>query len=253
MDDTGFFSVQVISKALSLWNLELIPLNSTDAAVKEIREMPTKANAYILNMDSHWFCVRKFKCDSSTAPSNETHIFFNLNSLLSRPEYMSSLYLTEYLKQMQNEGYSIFVVCGIFPECEADLNPPKFVPNTAPPVTTIDLTRSESKSSEIDEDVQRAIKLSLAEWKEKNDRFQPNIDDIAAAGPSNGLPRSVSGSSENDADLDTALKMSMECFNGNGRELGDSSQPSAKTEVLTANQLRDKRLAYFNSLPSREK
>lgn len=179
------------------------------------------------------------------APSNETAIFFNLNSLLSRPEYMSSLYLTEYLKQMQNEGYSIFVVCGEYPECEADINLPKFVPN-ARPIASIDLTKSDSKS-DIDEDVQRAIKMSLDEWTAKNDRFQLNFDDVGA-GPSNH-PHGVQRlNSETDADLDAALKMSMECFNGNI----EPQQSSKLPEVLTASELRDKRLAYFNSMPSKE-
>jgi len=30
MDDSGYFSVQVISSALKVWGLELIPYNSTE-------------------------------------------------------------------------------------------------------------------------------------------------------------------------------------------------------------------------------
>lgn len=32
MDDSGYFSVQVISSALKVWGLELIPYNSTEPA-----------------------------------------------------------------------------------------------------------------------------------------------------------------------------------------------------------------------------
>lgn len=32
MDDSGYFSVQVISSALKVWGLELIPYNSTESA-----------------------------------------------------------------------------------------------------------------------------------------------------------------------------------------------------------------------------
>lgn len=31
MDDSGYFSVQVISSALEVWGLELIPYNSTES------------------------------------------------------------------------------------------------------------------------------------------------------------------------------------------------------------------------------
>lgn len=246
LDDTGFFSVQVICKALALWGLELIPLNSTTLG-PEIRENPTKAKAYIFNMESHWYCIRRFTCDPVHRPmSNETHAFFNLDSLLSRPDYMSSSFLREYLKQMQNEGYSIFVVSGEFPECAAE--PIKFHPNANNQSQIIDLTKSESKASvsENDEDIQRAIQLSLADYTNKYDRFQL---------PSSG----ASTSTESNSDLDAALKLSLECFGsgsgsgGSGGAAGQELSGSSKSETLTQNQLRDKRLAYFSSMSSNDK
>ena len=33
MDDTGYFSVQVIERALGLWSLEMVPYNSTDVTI----------------------------------------------------------------------------------------------------------------------------------------------------------------------------------------------------------------------------
>lgn len=113
MDDTGYFSVQVISSALALWNLELIPLNSSENLARQCRNDPTQVNAYIFHMENHWFCIRRFN-----------DIWFNLNSMFSKPKYMSSLYLTEYLKQMEQEGYMVFIVSGILPECGADRIPP---------------------------------------------------------------------------------------------------------------------------------
>lgn len=243
MDDTGFFSVQVISKALALWGLDLIPLNSTDKIATDIRENPTKAQAYIFNMESHWYCIRRLKCDDALrSPSSEPHAFFNLDSLLSRPNYMSSSFLTEYLRQMQNEGYSIFVVSGSFPECSAE--PLKYLPNKTPATEIIDLTKSESKAptSEQDEDIQRAIQLSLDDYSSKYDRFQLPSESVAHSS-------GASTSKENNPDLDAALKLSLECFGGTGQELSGTTV----TETLTQNQLRDKRLAYFNSMSSNEK
>ena len=49
MDDSGFFSVQVISRALSVWGLELLQLNSSDTVATRLRASPISANAYICN------------------------------------------------------------------------------------------------------------------------------------------------------------------------------------------------------------
>lgn len=240
MDDTGFFSVQVISKALSLWNLDLTPLNSTDSVAITIKNDPTKAQAFIFNMESHWFCIRRFECDPKDNPStNEAIAFFNLDSLCSRPEYMSSSFLTEYIKQMQNEGYSVFIVSGEFPHCPAE--PLNYVPNNQlQQISFIDLTSSDSKASvsENDEEFQRAIQMSLTDWESKTDKYLPK-----ECAPSTSA---INGGIGSNQDLEAALKLSLECFSDKGKEL--SNQPT--TEPLTPNQLRDKRLAYFNSMSS---
>ena len=49
MDDSGFFSVQVISKALSVWGLDLLPLNSSNPEAARAKNSPIAANAYICN------------------------------------------------------------------------------------------------------------------------------------------------------------------------------------------------------------
>ena len=41
-DDSGYFSVQVITQALQVWNLELVPIGSTDA--KNALDEPTYGN-----------------------------------------------------------------------------------------------------------------------------------------------------------------------------------------------------------------
>lgn len=40
MDDSGFFSVQVISSALEVWGLELVPYFSSDPKAIQARESP---------------------------------------------------------------------------------------------------------------------------------------------------------------------------------------------------------------------
>jgi len=110
MDDSGFFSVQVISKALAVWGLDLLPLNSSNPEAARAKNSPIAANAYICNFREHWFTIRRLGSQ-----------WFNLNSLLEGPELVSNTYLGEFLAQLQHEGYSIFLVTGDLPPCDADL------------------------------------------------------------------------------------------------------------------------------------
>lgn len=244
MDDTGFFSVQVISRALTLWNVEMIPLHSSDEYAQHCRDNLTRVRAYILNMESHWFCLRRFSPEDSPLT-----LWFNLNSLFAKPEFMSSSYLIEYLSQMEKEGYSIFIVKGELPECAADRDPPalaglkKCISRTTvagdPSIRQIiDLTKSKSCVSldENEEDMQKAIELSLQCSQ------QPSTSFIANSTVHNGTDDQV------DADLESALRLSLECFST--QEL-DCDRRIAET--LNTNRMRDKRLTYFESLSPQQK
>ncbi|XP_072396508.1 ataxin-3-like isoform X2 [Diabrotica undecimpunctata] len=80
MDDSGYFSVQVISSALQVWNLELVPYSSTD---QRLNSDPSKMTAFICNFRDHWFTIRK-------------------------------------ITQLKNDSYSIFAVLGELPQCTAE-------------------------------------------------------------------------------------------------------------------------------------
>ncbi|KAA0192497.1 Ataxin 3 variant ref [Fasciolopsis buskii] len=109
MDETGYFSIQVISKALSIWSLELVPLLRQSPEAEAARKNPTDQNAFICNFRNHWFTVRRLGRQ-----------WFDLNSIMSRPRLISNTYLEIYLAQLQKEGHSIFFVTGKLPACEAD-------------------------------------------------------------------------------------------------------------------------------------
>ncbi|CAG8574735.1 1455_t:CDS:2 [Paraglomus occultum] len=110
MDDTGFFSVQVLVNALKIWNIDIIPYGSEDCV--DARIHPENEIAYICNLHEHWFTLRKF--------GNSSLRWYNLDSVLKGPEWISQTYLGMLLTQLKNDGYSIFVVKGIFPPCQAD-------------------------------------------------------------------------------------------------------------------------------------
>lgn len=109
MDDTGYFSVQVISSALKVWGLELIPYNSTEPTALLAQNDPSQMEAYICNYKGHWFTIRKIGKQ-----------WFNLNSMLNGPQLISDTYLAMTLAQLLHGGYSIFIVMGTLPECPAD-------------------------------------------------------------------------------------------------------------------------------------
>uniref|UniRef100_T1J0L3 Ataxin-3 homolog n=1 Tax=Strigamia maritima TaxID=126957 RepID=T1J0L3_STRMM len=160
MDDTGFFSIQVIASALNVWNLELIPYKSRNPLALAANINPVHQVAFICNYRNHWFTVRKLGKQ-----------WFNLNSLLTGPELISDTYLAMFLAQLQQEGYSIFIVQGSLPDCEADnvLRLTSAVQVTKPRLISQVKTQHESKNSgsdkksEDDADAQldAALRLSL--------------------------------------------------------------------------------------------
>lgn len=108
VDDSGYFSVQVIAEALSVWGLDLVPFSSSDARASAARLNPTNENAFICHYRDHWLAVRRLGRQ-----------WFDLNSLLPGPQLLSDTYLALYLAQLQQDRYSIFIVVGDLPDCEA--------------------------------------------------------------------------------------------------------------------------------------
>nr|XP_019044211.1 ataxin-3 [Kwoniella bestiolae CBS 10118]OCF23141.1 ataxin-3 [Kwoniella bestiolae CBS 10118] len=138
-DDTGYFSISVLERALEVWDLSLVRWRGE--AMREYQEHPEEQVAFILNLSSHWFPLRRF----STFPPSSSAIkrWYNLNSFLPQPEWISPTYLRMVLTQAEEEGYSVFVVrktvvgtregedagegqgwqdggIGVLPECLAD-------------------------------------------------------------------------------------------------------------------------------------
>lgn len=101
----GDFSIQVLQKALEVWDLQVIPLNSPVAEPAQID--PELENAFICHLQDHWFCIRKVNGE-----------WYNFDSLYAAPEHLSKFYLSAYLDSLKGAGWSIFLVRGNFPkEC----------------------------------------------------------------------------------------------------------------------------------------
>ncbi|KAL5742615.1 hypothetical protein ACOSP7_029347 [Xanthoceras sorbifolium] len=101
----GDFSIQVLEKALEVWDLQVIPLNCPVAEPAQID--PELENAFICHLHDHWFCIRKVNGE-----------WYNFDSLYAAPEHLSKFYLSAYLDSLKGFGWSIFIVRGNFPkEC----------------------------------------------------------------------------------------------------------------------------------------
>ncbi|CAH1395501.1 unnamed protein product [Nezara viridula] len=224
MDDSGYFSVQVISSALEVWGLELVPFNSSEPVCEKAKQNPESMTAYICNYRDHWFTIRKLG-----------YQWFNLNSLLSGPELISDTYLSIFIAQLQQEGYSIFIVIGSLPDCPADEELKKFpavkVPKPLPKKTPVKTQQEFELEKAIklslgmpvdkdEEDLQAAIELSLREETQDPSldhaiKLSLQLDPSQQAGGDPGSskeknPESFESSIEDSEELQGAIKLSLE-------------------------------------------
>ncbi|NWT36874.1 ATX3 protein, partial [Chroicocephalus maculipennis] len=226
MDDSGFFSIQVISNALKVWGLELILFNSPE--YQRLGIDPINEKSFICNYKEHWFT------------------WFNLNSLLMGPELISDTYLALFLAQLQQEGYSIFVVKGDLPDCEADqllqmirvqqMQRPKLIGEETAQSRDQRLPRS---------DVDQAVEVNppfdgTGMLDEDEENFQRAL----------ALSRQEIDMEDEEADLRRAIQLSMQ---GSRRsQFSDSllqsvpqSPHTSQTDCLSSEELRRRRQAYF--------
>ncbi|NWZ06417.1 ATX3 protein, partial [Agelaius phoeniceus] len=233
MDDSGFFSIQVISNALKVWGLELILFNSPE--YQRLGIDPINEKSFICNYKEHWFTVRKLGKQ-----------WFNLNSLLMGPELISDTYLALFLAQLQQEGYSIFVVKGDLPDCEADqllqmirvqqMQRPKLIGEEAAQSRDQRLSRS---------DVDQAIEVNHPfEGTGMLDEDEENFQRALA------LSRQEIDMEDEEADLRRAIQLSMQGsrrseLSGSLPQSVPQSSHSSQTESLSSEELRRRRQAYF--------
>ncbi|XP_007454775.1 PREDICTED: ataxin-3 isoform X7 [Lipotes vexillifer] len=221
MDDSGFFSIQVISNALKVWGLELILFNSPE--YQRLRIDPINERSFICNYKEHWFTVRKLGKQ-----------WFNLNSLLTGPELISDTYLALFLAQLQQEGYSIFVVKGDLPDCEADqlLQMIRVQQMHRPKLIGEELAQLKE---------QRVQKTDLERVLEANDGSGMLDEDEEDLQRALALSRQEIDLEDEEADLRRAIQLSMQ---GTSRNICQDIPQTSGTH-LTSEELRKRREAYF--------
>ncbi|XP_035023495.1 ataxin-3 isoform X2 [Hippoglossus stenolepis] len=233
MDDSGFFSIQVISNALSVWGLELILFNSRE--YQSLMINPINENAFICNYKEHWFT------------------WFNLNSLLTGPELISDTYLALFLAQLQQEGYSIFVIRGNLPDCEAEQ------------ILRIMRVQQQQRPRLIGEDEAQTSAGRPAALGQAEMNFGVEdevVDEDEELKRALALSRQDIDVEDEEADLRRAIQLSMQgavmSNKSPGSEVGAvksgsqaagssaGSQREGQSDALTAEELRKRRQAYFD-------
>ncbi|KAI0682487.1 Josephin-domain-containing protein [Cytidiella melzeri] len=123
MDDTGFFSIQVIEEALKPWSLGLRRWRSE--AMLPYHEQPHCQLAFILNSQQHWYTLRRFgeALPDFTEDPGIGH-WFDLNSFNKNPLWVGKTYLGMTLQQAEAVGYSVFAVV------QEDLTKPLALPRS---------------------------------------------------------------------------------------------------------------------------
>ena len=103
VDDSGNFSLQVLSRALSTFhNINLVNWKSKEA--QELIKFKPTINGYIVNRSNHWFSIRRV--DGT---------WWNVNSTQDVPTQISAFHLDVFLGQLVADNYSVFIAEGKLP------------------------------------------------------------------------------------------------------------------------------------------
>jgi ataxin-3 len=186
----GNFSVEVIKKALIVFNLVSTPLNHPE--MKEASEQPQRENGFICNLSNHWFAIR-----------NVSGKFWDLNSLHKQPVYLSEIYLGAFLGQLQHEGYTIYVVRGTYPEIYRDYDSKDWV--LAP---TSNNRQNTNNNRNEEDDMAKAIAASLGTKNNSNSVKQPESPWGSNLHSLKSLNDSVGSGLDDDDDLARAIALS---------------------------------------------
>ncbi|KAF2072020.1 hypothetical protein CYY_006654 [Polysphondylium violaceum] len=154
--DDGNYSIQVLEKALSSFGLTCNNINKKEFS--EVIKNPLNEEAFICNLSAHWFTLRKVNGN-----------WFNLNSLLKTPEFLSNFYISLFLETLRTDGWTVFVVRGSFPQIipysPAELGKWLEISNQ-PKTTSVQVGRTNNNSGGggdwgEDEELKKAIQESL--------------------------------------------------------------------------------------------
>jgi len=180
-----------------VFNIVCTPITHPD--MKGAQDNPLSEMAFLCNLQSHWFAIRKVGDE-----------YWDLNSLHKQPSFLGELYLGAFLKQLQIDGYSIFVTRGDFPRVVRGLNDPNWTLCHHQP-TRGGVPRGQNND---DTALSAAIAESLKDtpqWTEEESlmaAIQASLQDPSTPQTFPSPPPAFQ--SPNDTDLEAAILLSMQ-------------------------------------------
>ncbi|KAF8398772.1 hypothetical protein HHK36_014630 [Tetracentron sinense] len=109
----GDFSIQVLQKALEVWDLQVTPLNCPVAEPAQID--PELENSFICHSQDHWFCIRKVDGE-----------WYNLSQTYSDPSQTSRE--EEMLLDMEDEDLKAAIAASLMDSAPAMASSEAHVP-----------------------------------------------------------------------------------------------------------------------------
>jgi ataxin-3 len=219
VDDSGNFSIQVLSEALRRAHgvtldqdaneLAATLTTLSDGGLFAAEGDGQRPLAFVCNLREHWFAIRSLRGE-----------VWNLNSLQVAPAKISAGYLSLYLAQLREEGYSIFQARGApLPEPLTDLQlgrredwfvpgqDDRRVPRAAGPASKANpliLLDDEEGAEAEDEQLQAALRESMRE-----DVMSHGSREAAQGAAGDNLADFDDDEEEQDEALQAALALSM--------------------------------------------
>jgi ataxin-3 len=124
---------------------------------KTASDQPQRDNGFVCNLSNHWFAIR-----------NISGKFWDLNSLHKQPVYLSEIYLGAFLKQLQVDGYTIYVVRGAFPEVYRENDNRNWVLAPTGTNNRHNNNNNNNNNNNGEDDLAKAIAASLEDKNKKN-------------------------------------------------------------------------------------
>lgn len=191
---SGDFSANVLQEALDkVWSLK-----AGDTRAPELRgaiSNPTAEDGFLCHLEDHWIALRKLDDGS----------WWNLDSLQEAPQFLSDLYLGVFLKQLQLEGWTIYVVQGAFPT--PPLNRSAQYWRFVQPGTAADKRAHQKTEEEIfDEELKAALLASM------QDSNPSQVSDIPSTGNTNKAEGQTQQQAQNpfeEEEMDEDLKLAI--------------------------------------------
>eukprot|EP00920_Eleutheroschizon_duboscqi_P029801 GHVT01072421.1.p1 GENE.GHVT01072421.1~~GHVT01072421.1.p1 ORF type:complete len:213 (+),score=23.28 GHVT01072421.1:197-835(+) len=97
VSNDGFFNFPVLEQCLRSKGLICTP--TTKSEVRPLMRDPSAQEAFICHLADHWFTLRRVR-----------RSWWNLDSLKPAPRKVGAVYLEAFLLELQEKGYTVFLV-----------------------------------------------------------------------------------------------------------------------------------------------